>query len=595
MPRSSRPLRIFPIVMRRVRVAGIDDLTPNMRRLTLTGDELAEGVMGDGYRRPAFRSDGFDDHVKLVVPPAEGELPRVGTQEETRFAWNPEVLGNTRDYTVRSWDPEKNTFAIDVARHDAGLAASWAFNAQVGDAIQFAGPKSCALVNTDADWHLLAGDETALPAIARWLEEAPETARGHVVIEIPTAEDRQRLHTRAGVTIEWLVRAEAPAGATTQLFDAVRRIEVPEGRVYAWTAGEAMAIAPIRRYLRGELGLPKEDVEVVGYWRRPKAVTAAKETARDNAESLVPAPAEESTETSDLPTRIHEMTELAPPVLTRAAVTLGINPAVSSGVTTVEGLAAETGVPAGRLAPLLDGMTALGLLERERDHFGNTPLGAVLCDDSVQDELCLDNPANRETLALVDLVDVLRADGHAERLGELCWRERRVADPDLDAAHQDRAAEQLAYVLDLLPDVPAVRDATTLAVSGDAAPHVAGRIARGRTVHLPGTDVAAWPDHDCAILVAALEGRTDEECRTLLRTALAAGRALVLFERTSDKAAVDDHAAEHALTSLAVTGAPLRSSGQVAALLRAAGAATVERTVLGWGFGPFGTVTVAHA
>ncbi|MFE5396241.1 siderophore-interacting protein [Streptomyces sp. NPDC056568] len=595
MPRSSRPLQIFPIVMRRVKVAGVVDVTPNMRRITLTGDELTEGVMGEGHHRPAFRSEGFDDHVKLVVPPAEGELPRVGTQEENRFAWNPEVLGNTRDYTVRSWDPEANTFAIDVVRHDHGLAASWAFGVRPGDEIHLAGPKSCALVNTDADWHLLAGDETALPAIARWLEEAPEGTRGHVVIEVPTAEDRQGIATRADVRVEWLVRDGAPAGTGTRLFDAVRGVDLPEGRVYAWVAGEAMTIAPIRRYLRHERGLPKEDVEVVGYWRRPKSAPVRPEAPRDDAERLVPVTADDSEETSaDLLLQIHEMTELAPPVITRVAVTLGVNPAVSYGVTTLDGLAADTGVPAARLAPLLDGMTALGLLERDGVHFRNTPLGAVLCEDFAHDDLSLDNPANREALAFVDLLDVLRAGGHAERLGKRSWRERRAADPALDAAHHDRAAEQLTYVLDLLPDLPAVRDATTLAVGGEAAAHVAERIAGGRTVHLPGADVTRWPAHDCAVLVAALEGRSDEECHDLLRTALAAGRSLVLFERTGDKAAVDDHAAEHVLTGLAVTGIPPRTSDRIAQLLREAGARTVERTVLGWGFGHFGTVTVAH-
>ncbi|WP_399880166.1 siderophore-interacting protein [Streptomyces sp. BBFR51] len=597
MPRSSRPLQIFPIVMRRAKVAGVVDVTPNMRRITLTGDELTEGVMGEGYHRPAFRSEGFDDHVKLVVPPADGELPRIGTQEENRFAWNPEVLGNTRDYTVRSWDPETRTFTVDVVRHVHGLAASWAFGARPGDEIHFAGPKSCAGINTDADWHLLAGDETALPAIARWLEEAPEGTRGHVVIEVAAEEDRQRVGTRADVRVEWLVRGDEPAGTGTRLFDAVRRVDLPEGRVYAWVAGEAMTIAPIRRYLRNERRLPKEDVEVTGYWRRPKTTAVREETApRDNAESLTPVAADDGEQTSaDLLLHIHEMTELAPPVITRVAVTLGINPAVSYGATGLDDLAADTGVPAARLAPLLDGMTALGLLERDGDHFRNTPLGAVLCEDSAHDELSLDNPANREALAFVDLLDVLRTGGHAERLGKLSWRDRRAADPVLDAAHHDRAAEQLTYVLDLLPDVPAVRDAGTLAVGGEAAAHVAERIARGRTVHLPGTDVAAWPAHDCAVLVAALEGRDDDACRDLLRAALSAGPALVLFERTSDKAAVDDHTAEHVLTSLTVTGSPLRSSDRVAVLLREAGARTVERTVLGWGFGPFGTVTVAHA
>lgn len=605
MPRTSRPLRIHSIVLRRAEVARVVDVTPNMRRVTLTGAELTAGTMGDGFDRPPFRSEGFDDHVKLVVPPAVGALPEIGTQEANRFAWNPEVLAHTRDYTVRSWDPQANTFDVDFVRHDHGTAAAWAYRARPGDEIHFAGPKSCALRNDDAEWHLLVGDETALPAIGRWLEEAPAGTRGQVIVEVPTTADRQDIATAADVRIDWLVRGGVPAGTSTRLFDAVRRVELPEGRVYAWVGGEAMTIAPIRRHLRNDLALPKEDVEVVGYWRRPKTTESDATTPRDNAESLAPAAADDEELTSaELLHEVHEMTELAPPVVTRVAVTLGIVPLIANGVATVEDLGHATGVEPTRLAPLIDAMVALGLVEREdtadRDTvyrntvYRNTARGGVLMEESAQEQLSLDNPANREDLALVDLLDVLRSGRPSPRVGDSPWRDRRSGHAELDAAHQDRAADQLHYVLDPLARLAPVAEARTLAIFGDAAPFVAGHIARGRTVQLPGTTDPAWPAHDCAILVGALEGRTDADGVALLRAALTAGPALVLAERTADKAETDDHAAEHALTSLAVTGSVLRTSGQVGALLRTAGAATVETTTLGWGFGPFGTVTVAH-
>ncbi|KOX07857.1 siderophore-interacting protein [Nocardiopsis sp. NRRL B-16309] len=594
MPRTSRPLRVHPIVLRRAEVTRVVDVTPNMRRLTLTGEDLAAGTMGEGFERPPFRSDGFDDHVKLVVPSQEGALPRIGTQEEKRFAWNPEVVSQTRDYTVRSWDPEANTFDIDVVRHDHGLAAAWAFRARPGDEIHFAGPKSCALRNDEAEWHLLAGDETALPAIGRWLEEAPEGTRGHVIVEVPTEADRQDVPTAADVRIEWLVRGDAPAGTGTGLFDAVRRVAVPDVRVYAWVGGEAMTIAPIRRYLRTDLGLPKEDVEVVGYWRRPKTDGASDAAPRDDAERLEPVAADDEKSPRELLEEVHELTELAPPIVTRAAVTLGIGPLIAYGVSTLAELGRETGVEPARLAVLLDAMAALGLVERDGDRYRNTARGGVLMEDSAIEELSLDNPANREALALVDLVDVLRSGRTSPRLGDPSWRGRRAADPALDSVHQDRAADQLQFVLEPLTRLAPVASARTLAVVGDAAPFVASRVARGRTVHLPGPADAAWAPHDCAVLVGALEGRGDQEALALLRAALSAGPALVLAERTSDKAATDDHAAEHALTSLAVTGSVLRTSARIGELLRAAGASRTETTLLGWGFGPYGTVTVAH-
>ncbi|WDZ89494.1 siderophore-interacting protein [Nocardiopsis sp. HUAS JQ3] len=592
MPRTSRPLRIHPIVLRRAEVARVVDVTPNMRRITLTGDDLTAGRMGGGFERPAFRSDGFDDHVKLVIPPTDGPLPHVGTQEEKRFAWNPEVLALTRDYTVRSYDPEANTFDIDVVRHDHGLAAAWAFRARPGDRIHFAGPKSCALRNDEAEWHLLAGDETALPAIGRWLEEAPEGTRGHVIVEVPTEADRQDIPTAADVSVEWLVRGGLPAGTGTRLFDAVRRVAVPDQRVYAWVGGEAMTIAPIRRYLRGDLGLPKEDVEVVGYWRRPRSTDDSAQ--RDDAERLVPADTGGTTP-AELLHEVHEMTELAPPIITRVAVTLGIGPLIAYGVSTRDGIARETGVEPTRLAPLLDAMSALGLVERDGDRYRNTARGGVLMEESAVEGLSLDNPANREALGLIDLLDVLRSGRPSPRLGASSWRERRAADGVLDGVHHDRAADDLQYVLEPLARTAPVAGARTLAVFGDAAPFVASHLARGRTVQLPGDADPAWPAHDCAVLVGALEGRSDEEALPLLRAAFAAGPALVLAERTSDKAAADDHAAEHALTSLAVTGSVLRTRERIDGLLRAAGASRVEATTLGWGFGPFGTVTVAHA
>ncbi|HEU5127699.1 MAG TPA: siderophore-interacting protein [Glycomyces sp.] len=595
MPRTSRALQVFPIVLRRVSVARVRDLTPNMRRITLTGEELLEGRMGEGFERPPFRSLGFDDHVKLVVPPAEEPLPHIGTQEAHRFAWNPEVFAFTRDYTVRAWDREANTFDVDVVRHDHGLASDWAFRAEPGDEIHFAGPKSSALHQDEADWHLLVGDETALPAIGRWLETAPAGTRGRVIVEVPDEADRQQIHTAADVAIEWLVRGGAPAGTGTLLLEAVRRTALPEGRVYAWCGGETKTIAPIRRHLRRDRALPKEDVEVVGYWRRHETArdeAPADVAANDDAERIAPAANGRDEDVRSLLHELHEMSELGPPIVTRAAATLGVGPLIASGTATLAGLSAATGVDAGRLRALLDAMTALGLLEADAGEYRNTALGGLLLESETIDRLSLHDPANRAALALVDLVDVLRTG----RPGGADWRARRAADPALEAAYQDRSADALYYVLEPLGRLDPVARASTLAVFGDAAAETAARLARGRTVHLPGSDpAAAWPEHDCAILVSALEGRSDAEALALLRAALASGPALVLAEHTADKAAVDDHAAEYALTSLALTGSPLRGRDGIGALLREAGAASVEHTVLGWGFGPYGNVTVAHA
>ncbi|WP_028659383.1 siderophore-interacting protein [Nocardioides insulae] len=590
MPRTSRPLQIHPIVLRRAEVVRVVDVSPNLRRLTLAGPDLSEGEMGAGYSRPEFRSDGFDDHVKLVVPGADGALPRIGTQEENRFAWNPEVLAHTRDYTVRSWEPGATSFEIDVVRHEQGLAADWAFAAQPGDEVHFAGPKSCALRNDEVDWHLLVGDETALPAISRWLEEAPEGTRGQAIIEVPSEADRVSVPSKAEVEVTWLVRGRTPAGTSTQLADAVRRLVLPEGRGYAWVAGEALTIAPIRRHLRHGLGLPKEDVEVSGYWRRA-ADQPATEPA-DDAERLMPITGDD--EPADPVDDVHEMSELLPPVVTRVAVTLGICSLIADGHDTAAALARETAVAQGRLVPLLDALAALGLVEEESGRYRNTARGGVLTEESAIEHLSLDDPANREALALVDLLDVLRTGVPAARLGGLARPRRRATDAALDLAHHERAAEELHYVLEPLAALAPVAGARTLAVYGDAAGRVADALAGGRAVHLPGDGEQPWPQHDCAVLVGTLEGRDDEEGVGLLRAALTGGTTLVLVERTSDRAATDDHDAEDALVSLVASGLPLRSGAAVDELLRRAGAVALEHHVLGWGFSPLSRVVVAH-
>lgn len=588
MPRTSRTLNVHPIVLRRAEVLAITEVTPNMRRLTIGGAELAAGTMGEGLDRPPFVSDGFDDHVKLVVPPPDSHLPHIGTQAEQRFQWNPEVLQYTRDYTVRRWDRQANVFDIDVARHDRGLAADWAFRAQPGDPISFAGPKSCALTNTDVDWHLLLGDETALPAIGRWLEEAAEGTRAQVLIEVPTAADRQDIPTHARTDITWLVRDQVPAGHSSQLLEALRALELPEGRGYLWCAGEALTLPPIRRYLRHDLGLPKEDVEVVGYWRRP-TVTTPQAPASQDPTTQAPAAQDSSTEVL---VEMHEMTELLPPVITRVAATLGIGTHVAAGLTSTVALAAGTGVEKHRLEPLLQGMQALGLLTYTDGAWANTPLGAVLTEADQVEHLTLDNPVNRQALALIDLLDVLRTGVPSTR---------GTHQPGLSAAYADREADQLYYVLEPLGRMPEVASADRLTVAGRSADLVAAQIGAvaarpERTLQVitdPGA--AGFGSHDCGILLSTLQGRTERESLRILREALAAGPRVIVVEQVADQAARDDHAAENALTTLAVTAEPALTSSQIERLLVTAGASAVEVRQLGWGFGSYGTVVLAHA
>lgn len=616
MPRTSRPLSIFPISLRDVVVTGIEDVSPHMRRLTVSGEQLAGGER-DGHPIGPFRSDGFDDHVKLVVPEPGGPVPAAGTQEGDRFGWAPGVLPLTRDYTVRRYDPAARSLEIDVVRHDAGRASDWAFSCTIGSPLAFAGPKSSAGVNHDVDWHLLMGDETALPAIGRWLEEAPAGTTVIALIEVPSAADRQQIDTVADADIRWLVRdADTEPGRSTLLLDALRALDFPPGRPFAWCAGETLTISPIRRHLRRERGLPKEDVEVVGYWRRSADPVEA--PAPTSSSDAGPAPAATAAAPSprELLLAVHEMSELLPPVALRLAVTLGLPELIAAGTTGERELADACGVPLARLRPLLDALLALGLLRTTPAGLAARSLGEVLLEESAQDHLHLDNPANTLELTLLGALGSLRTGtpvdlpGHGAPLAAA-----RAHDPAVEAALDARTEDTLQWSLQPLAALEPVAHASTVLLLGEGTVPTAIALAGARAdrrVHLavpaasrariaarlaatPGAvtriDVldldATLPACDAVIAQRALDVLDDAAYTALAARFVHAARAhLVLVSDLADTAAEDDHVAAASLTALAATGTALRTTAEHRRLLTAAGARDVVSSPLGWGFGP---------
>lgn len=613
MPRTSRPLSIFPIVLRDVRVTAIEDLTPHMRRLTLAGEDLLGGTR-DGHAFGPFRSDGFDDHVKLVLPDADGRIPHVGTQDGERFDWMPGVLSATRDYTVRRVAPDGASFEVDVVRHDSGLASDWAFSCEIGSPVAFAGPKSSARVNHEVDWHLLMGDETAMPAIERWLEEAPDATRARVFIEVPAAEDQRELATAADAEITYLVRGGIPAGHSPLLLEALTAWTPPAGRGYLWCAGETLTIAPIRRHLRRELGFDAQDVEVNGYWRRMST----------------PAPAEPGTETEaaagpspiELQIRLHEMGELLGPIALRTAVTLGIPARLATEPMAPARLAEEIGVPPARLSPFLDALIALELVDVTDTALELTSLGEALLEEGAPEDLDLSQPLNRAELALVDLPEILRtgAPGPSRVIPDLldAWR---AADPEADAAAEARAEDSLQWSLQALGALAEVSSAAELTLVGDGLvasaiallsafperrvhvvvpPHgldtATGRLdaalpaaVRGQVdvsaLDAEGTD--ALPACDVLVDQLGLDALDDAAARARCAAyARAARHGVVVVTDLADDARTDDHVAAASLTALATRGTPLRTSAATIALLEDAGAGSARAEPLGWGFGP---------
>jgi NADPH-dependent ferric siderophore reductase len=246
----------YPIRIRRLEVVGTRTITPTMLRLTLGGRDL------EGFESHSV----VDEHVKIVFPEPDGEL-RIPEPNGVMLHW-PRPMPPTRDYTVRRHDPRTGELDLDVVLHPGGLASEWASRVGPGEPVWVAGPPAGLVVPERYDRYLLAGDTTALPAIARWLESMPPSARGWVFVEVADASEEVDLAAPEGVAVTWVHRDGVAAGRSDVLARAVRGVEVPAGgSVYVWVAGEAGSIKPLRRWVRDDLGLTPADVSITGYWK----------------------------------------------------------------------------------------------------------------------------------------------------------------------------------------------------------------------------------------------------------------------------------------------------------------------------------------
>ncbi|CAL2073488.1 iron-chelator utilization protein [Streptomyces murinus] len=252
-----RPEKVrYPIRVRRTEVVRTTTVGAGLLRVTLGGP----GTEG-------FEAHSPIDHVKLLFPEPDGSL-RLPEPDGDLLKW-PRPAPTSREYTVRRYDPEAGEIDIDIAPHEGGLASDWAQRVRPGAVLHVAGPPGGLIVPPVYDRYLLVGDITALPAIARWLEELPRDAKGWAFIEVAGAAEQIELSTPAAVEVRWLHRGDRPAGTGDALERAVTAVPVAEGeRLYAWIAGEAGQIKPLRRWVRDELRLDRGDYEITGYWKR---------------------------------------------------------------------------------------------------------------------------------------------------------------------------------------------------------------------------------------------------------------------------------------------------------------------------------------
>ncbi|MFJ7770358.1 siderophore-interacting protein [Streptomyces sp. NPDC097107] len=235
-------------------VVRTERLTPHMQRVVIGGEELA-GLPADTCT---------DHYVKLLFPAGGATYPEPFDVERIREEFPRDQWPVTRTYTVRHWDAELRELTLDFVIHgDEGLAGPWAQRVQPGETVHFMGPGGAYAPDPTADWHLLAGDESALPAIARSLEALPDGARAFAFIEVDGPEEEQKIDS--DVDVVWLHRGDRPVGQA--LVEALRGLDFPEGRVHAFVHGEAACMKELRGLLRVGREIPREDLSISGYWR----------------------------------------------------------------------------------------------------------------------------------------------------------------------------------------------------------------------------------------------------------------------------------------------------------------------------------------
>jgi NADPH-dependent ferric siderophore reductase len=253
------------------RVATTDVLTPSLVRVVFEGGDLADLVM----------PDATDAYVNVALRPDGAPYDEVFDPQTVRDDFPDAEPPARRRYTVRAWDPSSHRLTIDFVVHgDSGVAGPWAAQAQAGDALVFTGPSGGYRPDPAADWHLMLGDESALPAIAASLEALPAHARAVVRVVCDGPDHEIDLQTPADLDLAWLHRSGDERDGSL-LLAAVEALGFGEGRPFGFVHGEADEIRAVRRHLLQERGLTRRDLSCSPYWRRTMTDEAWRRIKRD--------------------------------------------------------------------------------------------------------------------------------------------------------------------------------------------------------------------------------------------------------------------------------------------------------------------------
>jgi len=224
--------------LRTVRVIRKQHISPGFIRVTLGGDELK-----------GFPEGNEGGHLKLL------------------FFQGTEPQKAMRTYTIRYHRPELNELDIDFVFHAGdGYASRWAQQCQIGDPLTIRGPGDKKYFNPNADWFLLAGDMTALPAAAAMLEALPKDARGYAIFEVRSEADRLPLSLPQGIELIWRINPDSERDSEG-LLEAIKAVQWLQGEPYVFAAGENSITRKIRRYLLCERELSRQKIYVSSYWK----------------------------------------------------------------------------------------------------------------------------------------------------------------------------------------------------------------------------------------------------------------------------------------------------------------------------------------
>ncbi|MEI5519680.1 siderophore-interacting protein [Streptomyces brasiliscabiei] len=609
MPKTSRRLTVRPPTLREVEVVRTVDITPGMRRITLSGEQLRAFTTADGFARPAFESPGFDDDLAFYFPYPGQRDPVLPVQGEAKLTVPKGPRPLSRAYTVRRWDPEAGELDVDFVKHGVGAGTTWAHRTRPGDRIHLSGPSTSKAFPTGADWLLVAGDDTALPAIGRLLDELPPDARAQVFIEIAEEAHRQELREPPGVDVTWLVRPGAATGTVSPLTEAVRGARWWSGQAFVWLAGEHTAVRDIRRHLVEDRGVPKEDIDFAGYWRRSAVVALASDGAVPDPERTV-TPFQ----------KLHDLTGLVAPIAIRTAVELGVPDLLSRGVAGVTELAAKVGADERALGKLLRYLHALDVVtETEQGHYALTPVGDVLTLEFIADRLHSAGVVGREMLGIHGLTESVRTGrpAYASVTGQA------FADVRAEQDYEDRHLERLAKFQPALAEPIATSgllDGVEHLVihSGGAGAHAREYVAayeslrvticalpaqadwlrrdlpatipdeqqRTRVGVLEQSVFEPGPAADAVLISRAFKTLPDADAAHALRRAaenLVPGGRVLLIEEVIDTDEPDEHDGEEDLIGLVCHGSGLRTAAELDAVIARAGLTRAAARTVGLG------------